>query len=581
MRTFTSHLTCLCALASAVGAKVEAAELDDRNCKQVDDREIFDELAGIADASVGAVGEQTAAQLLRRYIAVLRDGDEPDLGRLERLANLPVLQLPRPSDGPYGYARHFAGDEDRELALAVIDLLGEILDQCSGRRDAQRQQQEKLVNRLRAKLLQFDAYQDAEVLERAALQYRRHCLDSDGSADLFSYVGFLRSLPMRNQVASRVVRDSYYCIDQDLETRLRGLARQSPAARERILVALRALRGLLADHLDFDRPGVTGISACDREVFREWERQALSSTLGPGLRGVLSLKTSPQERLELGLALAAGVNAEDGLDHVLARIHRFGLTPESAITALPRPTPAKPQPYGLGPCSTIMIDVYRAALGDATVGDAYAVPSAQHASLAESRETFRRNCASVLLACLQGLAANRDETVGACIGELMLLVAQGMKEEVARLSVVPDMDEWGERAALFLSVGDGSAVGEQRWLDARTQFLGQLLKDGVPQGAAAANGAAEQGRGVFAQFEQRLPDALADRMQITNPERRAHLLGSPLLKDTLRDGRRRFAEAFIAASQSIRNPGNILRQWGMPEYADDLVPARWSRNVQR
>jgi hypothetical protein len=611
MRTFviTFPVISVCSLFAAVG---EAATPERRAvAPETTERQsgnLLDELAQISDKSALNVAEQQkAASLMRQYTGALRAGGyKPTYKELARVCDLEILHLPATPGDRDANEMNFIPDDTGNLPLATLDLLSEIMDQC---RAAQVSNQNKgefedLTGRIETRFLQYDVYQNPEVLECAARQYRTHFLPiRNGGVGLTAYVEFLKSLPPRSGVSCRVVRDSYLCVEQDLRQKLHGLRKQPAEARAQLLASWRALRSLLADHLaydvasDYDHEDMGAISACDLYVFHQWEQNVFGDVFAPALREVLSLKSATNERVELGLALADGVKAEKGLGDVLVQIHRLGLTPEDTITAVYRPSSTNLQPYGVGACSTILADVYRAAMGDDSLADVYppadirAVDAGDVAVQAAKRRTFRRNCASVFLASLQGFPTHGDETLNACVGELMFLAAQGMKAELARLSDPPDLEEWGERAGLYLAVADGSDQSRQRWLDSKSRFLGQIVMSGFSSvtGDSENGNALENGgksgrgqdawvRGVFLQYEERLPESLANALAISDPRQRERIRGSLLQKDAINDGRRQFVTAFLRAASNIRDAQEILCGWG---FIDDEMGEARGNAVER
>lgn len=565
------RLTWACVFALVVAVRgQEAIETVDDAAREAKD--LLEKLANLSNPSVsGPEEQQKAIALIHQYVAVLKVRDyAPTVTDLQTACDLPILHVPDARDGLDGHQTNLGLAEESDLPINALDLVGQILDHCRRKELGDDARSKELADRLQAKLLEYDAYQRADVLDAAAALYRRHAFPGEAPVSLSWYVRFLRCLPPGNGVSRRVVRDSYWDVEGDLEQGFRALSQQPMETRERFLAAWRELRMLLVCHLDVgsgvdcERGNTTTVGCdCDVEAFRRWEQRQFGEAVAPALREVLSLESSTKERLELGLTLAGGVKAERGLNAVLTQLHRFGLTPEDAITANRRPTRANPWPYGVGPCSTIFLDVYRGAMGDDSLADVYTRTSQDSANRAVQRRTFRRNCASVFLAVLQGLSANGDETVNACIGELMFLAAQGMRAEVARMSEIPDMDEWGERAALYLGVGDGSNLDERRWLDAKRKVMKQIVLSGFPRlNSQPAGEDEERVCGVFVQFSRRLPEALADKLEVKTPQRRAQIGASELYNSALSDGRQQFIRSFLRAAQRVKDAEEILCQWG-------------------
>lgn len=499
------------------------------------------------------------------------DGYTPSIEELSAVAQLAIYGLYyRNSTRP-----DWEQGEARDLPLAILDVEAALIEQCriipEGNKKERKKEVKKrkeLEGRLRTDILWHAYYNDShDVWNSAAEHYCRLYLPEERQITIETFNGILSKLSKGHAISSRVVRNSYERIDDSLAEFLdKG---DEADFNFEFIDELLKLQKLLTEYMPSDYKDAKSLSEEEIQEFNKWRNEKITKPLLSTTHRLITKPMSQKERSHLSRVIADEVLAEDAVEQILSQISRFGLTPYDAIVASPRPRKGKPNPYGVGPWSQLFIDTYRSSMGDPAFADPYIEDECGLEELPKRKESFRRNSASLFLETLNSVCKenNKDKDKEENFNELFLMSLHGMMEELRRMESVPDMEEWGQRAAFFVEF-PGTFHGfhtADEWQKYKAKMLNGVLTTGFPELYPPVGKKPEQVPGLFTKLEKELPEHICRTYGIKGPERRNKVPGSPLHKEEIERGRQAFLTSFMEATPKIMNTKSILSSWGFTE----------------
>jgi len=385
------------------------------------------------------------APVIRKYNEVLKEaGHKISLADLEQATSLAIYGL---------YYRNYDPEPTSQKLPENISELEATLIRCCRTVSKETEKDElakrkRLENSLRGDIFWHQCYKDFFTLrDHAAQLIKELYLPEEGDVTLKEYSDLLSKLSPSNPIAWRVILDTYPQAEQSLDKCMQELTVMSPEARSDFFIQYRKLCEAFGQYRDKDYERPESSRRSQHERFREWLKEKLHAPYGPIVERMSTLPLNWQGRQEVSHSIVEQMKKEDDLPKIHRQVCQWGLTPTDAIIGVPRTSIHTPQPYNVGPASTMFLDAYRAAMGAQSIADKYTHGDCHHSELQQRRKHFRKNSASIFLCALHDVCDMSED--GHEVNTLLIMALHGMKEEIKRMNRVPDMAEWGERTALI------------------------------------------------------------------------------------------------------------------------------------
>ncbi len=539
--------------------------------------EALEKISG-GSALKNAIQGRQAAPLIRQYIAALENGHIPTMEELERAKALAFCKLYYMSaEDMQSAAAQGAGD----LPLATIALEGALIRHCKrliAEGHPGKIQLQNHVNSLTSDLFWYDSYKDMPVVwNESARQYCRCHFPDEGMVSFNDFVRLLREFHREGAIARIIFSRIQERIDWK-STEPEVFDAMDPGERMIFLQNWQYLHECARTATPNESEG-THSSATP---FFSWYKKHIDGKYFPLLRHALTLPLTMQERKNMGKVCADEICMENGMDKIQMQVSRWGCDPVHALLAFPRLQGRNGTTYGIGPYSDLFLDMYRVMMGD----DSALLVQAERDRIrtapqeAMIRSHVRRNGRSLLLTVIRDLSENntgtshewlsenfrypKSEEMERILSTLCILAQQSMEREAA-YGGLPDLESWGERAKLLLSIqrGRGKKTAE-KMCEERRHFLRQILHGGFRDPLASPTEKARMYPGILKKYDHLLPDAFCEEHNIQSPERRKAVPGSAELTERRTKARQEFIAAYRAGNTNDKN-AMLCRDWGFTD----------------
>lgn len=529
-----------------------------------------------------------AIPLIHQYCATLDGVRVPSIAELARAKKLAFSELYYSSDQAMQQA---AAQGASDLPLATLGLEGELIRHCRSLLAKGHPESVTLQNfadSMTNDLFWYNTYQKRpDVWNAAARQYCRCRLPEEGQLDFTTFARFLRTMEHRQGPIAQAV---FSHVKERIDWKRTQPERFEAMAADERIAFLRNWE-YLREHTKQTNPEEREESGASVPSLPWYEHHAKEYYV-PVVRHLPTLALTAEERLALSAAFAQGIRTEGGLSRIRRQISRWGYDPIHALSAFPRSRGAEGRAYGIGPCSDITLDLYRAMRGDDSALFARLGGNGSPSQRASIRRNLQTNSPALFLGILRSLSHvehhpspewwmgskdTRDEEAEDCVSTFSLLVQQSMTLEAAYRAGLPDLPSWGEQAGLLLSIacGTGNKTAEELQQE-RLHFLQGILRDGFPDPLAPEPERGQKIPGIFTQFDERLPDTLCDQYDLRSPARRKAMSASPLLAETRAGARQQFIATFMAVAGPVVSPATFLR-WGITREELDAFAEKAER----